>query len=182
MYKTTIFVGSPLHLRIVYAFLICETNVGKRMTGHETASRNIKGNNTMSSSYLALMNNLFPKFKEIERLYSRTNYLNFDLKRRYQLGYCGCGEQWSRGRAPECQSRGRWFNHIYRRFETWAISFTRHFPVSFGRYTKSLRSLLFGVYARGSKSNSGGKCVTCSGLTNSSKEQLLRLGCLEITI
>ena len=27
-------------------------------------------------------------------------------------------ERWSRGRAPECQSRGRWFNPTYRRFET----------------------------------------------------------------
>ena len=40
-----------------------------------------------------------------------------------------------------------------------------HLPVSFGRDTKSLLS---GVYARGSKrSHTGGKCVTCSGLTNS---------------
>ena len=29
-----------------------------------------------------------------------------------------CGERWSRGRAPDCQSRGRWFNPTYRRFET----------------------------------------------------------------
>ena len=27
-------------------------------------------------------------------------------------------EWWSRGRAPDCQSRGRWFNPTYRRFET----------------------------------------------------------------
>ena len=27
-------------------------------------------------------------------------------------------EQWSRGRAPDCQSRGRWINPIYRRLET----------------------------------------------------------------
>ena len=30
--------------------------------------------------------------------------------------------RWSRGRAPDCQSRGRWFNPTYRRFETYAIS------------------------------------------------------------
>ena len=30
-------------------------------------------------------------------------------------------------------SRGRWFNPTYRRFETYAISFTSHLPVSFGR-------------------------------------------------
>ena len=36
------------------------------------------------------------------------------------------GEWWSRGRAPDCQSRGRWFNPTYRRFETQAISFTSH--------------------------------------------------------
>ena len=48
-------------------------------------------------------------------------------------------------------------------------------PVSFGRDTKSRWSLLSGVYARGSKkSHTGGKCVTCSGLTNSTEEQLLR--------
>ena len=28
------------------------------------------------------------------------------------------GERWSRGRAPDCQSRGRWFNPTYRRFES----------------------------------------------------------------
>ena len=53
--------------------------------------------------------------------------------------------------------------------------FTPHLPVSFGRDTKSRWSLLSGVYARGSKrSHTGGKCVTCSGLTNSREEQLLR--------
>ena len=53
--------------------------------------------------------------------------------------------------------------------------FTPHLPVSFGRDTKSRWSLLSGVYARGSKrSHTGGKCVTCSGLTNSTEEQLLR--------
>ena len=38
---------------------------------------------------------------------------------------------------------------------------------------------LSGVYARGNKiSHIGGKCVTCSGLTNSREEQLLRFGFL----
>ena len=56
-----------------------------------------------------------------------------------------------------------------------AVSFTPHLPVSFRRDTKSRWSLLSGVYARGSeRSNSGGKCVTCSGLINSREEQLLR--------
>ena len=46
-------------------------------------------------------------------------------------------------------------------------------PVCFGRDTKSRWSLLSGVYARGSKiSHTGGKCVTCSGLTNSIEGQL----------
>ena len=73
------------------------------------------------------------------------------------------------------QSRGRWFNPTYRRFETQTISFIPHLPVSFGRDTKSRWSLLSGVYARGSKiSHTGGKCVTCSGLANSRKGQLLR--------
>ena len=41
-------------------------------------------------------------------------------------------------------------------------------PASFGRDTKRRRSLLSGVYARGSKrSHTGGKCVTCCGLHNS---------------
>ena len=40
-------------------------------------------------------------------------------------------------------------------------------PVSFGRDTKSRRSLLSGVYARGSKrSHAGGKCVTGRTLHN----------------
>ena len=45
--------------------------------------------------------------------------------------------------------------------------------MSFGRDTKSRWSLLSGVYARGSKrSHTGGKCVTCSGLTNYREGQL----------
>ena len=45
--------------------------------------------------------------------------------------------------------------------------------VSVGRDTKSRWSLLSGVYARGSKrSHTGGKCVTCSGLTNLREGQL----------
>ena len=79
------------------------------------------------------------------------------------------------GRAPDCKSGGPWFNPTCRRFETWAISFTPHLPVSFGTYIKSRWSLLSGVYARGNKiSRTGGKCVTCSGHTNSRTEQLLR--------
>ena len=46
------------------------------------------------------------------------------------------GERWSRSRAPDCQSRGRWFNLTCRCF-TEAISFTSHLPVSFGRDTKN---------------------------------------------
>ena len=42
-----------------------------------------------------------------------------------------------------------------------------HICLSFGR-DKSWWSLLSGVYAKGSnRSHTGGKCVTCSGLTNS---------------
>ena len=53
-------------------------------------------------------------------------------------------------------------------FRNLAISFTPHLPVAFGRNTKSRWSLLSGVYARGSKrSHTGGKFVTCSGVTNS---------------
>ena len=42
----------------------------------------------------------------------------------------------------------------------------------FGRDTKSWWSLLSGVYARGCKRR--GKCVNCSGLTNSREGHLLR--------
>ena len=66
-----------------------------------------------------------------------------------------------------------------------AISFTSHLPVSFRRDTKSRWSLLSGVYARGSQiSHTGGKYVTCSGLTNSRKDNSCvsaSLGCLEET-
>ena len=52
-------------------------------------------------------------------------------------------------------------------FQNLGNFFTPHLPVSVGRDTKSRWSLLSGVYARGSKiSHTGGKCVTCSGLTN----------------
>ena len=33
-------------------------------------------------------------------------------------GYNVGGERWSRGGAPECQSRGWWFNPTYRRFDS----------------------------------------------------------------
>ena len=42
---------------------------------------------------------------------SESNVLN------YNFG-SSSGERWSRGRAPDCQSRGRWFNPTYRHFET----------------------------------------------------------------
>ena len=42
---------------------------------------------------------------------------------------------------------------------------------------QGLSVILSGVSARGNKiSHTGGKCVTCSGLTNSREEQLLRFG------
>ena len=45
---------------------------------------------------------------------------------RRRVSVC-CGEQWSRGRAPDCQSRGRWFNPTCRHFDTSAISYTSHY-------------------------------------------------------
>ena len=69
-----------------------------------------------------------------------------------------------------------------------AVSKLKQFrsPHIAGRDTKSRSSLLSGVYARGSKrSHTGDKCVTCSGLTNSCKDNSCvspNLGCLgEIT-
>ena len=60
--------------------------------------------------------------------------------------------EWSRVRirlAPE----GNFSNFLY-----------PNLPVSFGRDTKSRRSLLSGVYARGSKiAHTGGNCLTCHG-------------------
>ena len=57
--------------------------------------------------------------------------------------------------------------------------------MSFRRKTKSHRSLLSGVYARGSKiSHTWDKCVTCRGLKNSEINQSCvspRIGCLEST-
>ena len=48
-----------------------------------------------------------------------------------------------------------------------------HIALSFGRDTKRRLSLLSGVFARGSKiSHTEGKCVTCSGLTDSRGGQL----------
>ena len=82
------------------------------------------------------------------------------------------GERWSRGRPPGCQSRGRWFNPTYRRYEPFFVHPTC--ACVFGRDNTRRWSLLFGVYARRSKrSHTGDKCVTCSGLTNS-RGQLLR--------
>ena len=66
-----------------------------------------------------------------------------------------------------------------------AISFTLHLPVSFRRDTKSRWSPISGVYVKGSKrSHTGGKCVTCSGLTNSREKDNFcvspSLGCLDV--
>ena len=73
--------------------------------------------------------------------------------------YRNSDEWWSRGRAPDCQSSS---------IPPTAVS-------KLMQYTKSRWSLLSGVYARGSKrSHTRGKCVTCSEITNSSEEQLLR--------
>ena len=68
-----------------------------------------------------------------------------------------------------------------------AISFTLHLTVPFGRdtKTKSRWSPLSGVYVKGSKrSHTGGKCVTCSGLTHSREKDNScvspGLGCLYV--
>ena len=55
--------------------------------------------------------------------------------------------------------------------------------MSFGRDTKRHRSLLYGVYARGSKrSHTGGKCVTCRGRwtphSNLEKDNSLNHSCV----
>ena len=84
------------------------------------------------------------------------------------------GERWSRGRAPDSIEGTVVQSHLPP-FRNLGNFYTPHLPVSFGSDTKSRWSLLSGVYARGSKrSHTGGKCVTCSGLTNSREEQLLR--------
>ena len=44
-------------------------------------------------------------------------------------------ERWSRGRAPDCQSRGLWFNPTCRSFETKTISFTSHCRVCLSKKT-----------------------------------------------
>ena len=66
--------------------------------------------------------------------------------------------EWSRVRIP-LRPFGNFGNFLYPTL-----------PVSFGRDTKSCWSLLSGVYARGSeRSHTGGKCVTCRGLHNSTR-------------
>ena len=78
-----------------------------------------------------------------------------------------------RGRAPDYQVKGRWFNPTCRHFETF-VHVT--LPLSFGRNTKSRGSLLSGVYARGSKrSHISGKCVTCSRLRKKEKSLKAKL-------
>ena len=87
-----------------------------------------------------------------------------------------CGEWWSCGKAPDGQSTRQWFNPTCRCFETYAIWFTPHLTCLSEETLKAGGPLILsGVYARGSKrSHTGGKCVTCSGLTNSREGQLLR--------
>ena len=82
---------------------------------------------------------------------------------RHSLSYVipHCGKRLSRGRAPDCQSRGRWFNPTYQVLPFRNLgNFVQliHLPVSFGRDTKSCGGPfdLSGVYARGSKSSHTG--------------------------
>ena len=62
---------------------------------------------------------------------------------------------------------GRGSNHAEAVWNLWQYPLL-HFPVSFGGDTKCRRSLLSGVYARGSEiPHTWGKYVTCRGLHNS---------------
>ena len=82
-------------------------------------------------------------------------------------------ERWLRGKASDCQSRGVVVQSHLPPFRNLGNFVHVSLPVSFGRDTKSRWSLLSGVYAGGSKrSHTGGRCVTCSGLTNSREGQL----------
>ena len=83
------------------------------------------------------------------------------------------GERWSRGRVLGYQSKGWWVNPTYLcPFQKLGNFVHLTLPVTFGRDTKSRRSLLSGVYARESESVYAreSKCVTCSGLTNSTRQ------------
>ena len=64
--------------------------------------------------------------KELKKITEKINQQQTRLRHWIELSL---GVWWSRGRAPDCQSRGRWFNPTYRRF----VLFTPHLPVSFGR-------------------------------------------------
>ena len=75
-------------------------------------------------------------------------------------------------RMPDCQTMRLWvIPHFFETFESDIVHLT--LPVSFGRGARSRWVILSGVCARGSKrSHTGGKCVTCSGFTNSREGQL----------
>ena len=75
-------------------------------------------------------------------------------------------------RSLDWRPGGPGFESCWRYFasELWQFHLSQRptLPASFVGDTKSRRSLLSGVYARGSKiSHTGGKCVTCHGLHNS---------------
>ena len=82
-------------------------------------------------------------------------------------------ERWSHGKYCRTANRGYGGSSHLPPIRNIGIFVHLTLPVSFGRDIKSRWSLLSGVYARGSKrSHTGGKYVTCSGLTNSREGQL----------
>ena len=81
----------------------------------------------------------------------------------------------SGGRAVECRTvnRGDGGSIPPTAFSKLRQFHLPHICLCLSEETKSQWSLLSGVYARGSKIfHTGGKCITCSGLTNS--RELLR--------
>ena len=80
---------------------------------------------------------------------------------------------------------GSWVRILVEPLRNFGNSVYSTLPEYFRGKTESRRSLLSGVYARGSKiSHTGDECVTCRGLHNSEINQSCvspRIGCLEYT-
>ena len=102
---------------------------------------------------------IFKKYRENITCKTHAILKSFLVVARSRCGAVWVGRGGSAVRTRDWESRGHRFECHWGRLETLAISFvTPTLPASFGRDAESRRSLLSGVYARGSK-----RCYTgCS--------------------
>ena len=108
-----------------------------------------------------------PGCEDIHGLICLAAQLAFEVTHSLIAGHVDISEYSGGAVAQRLES---WFRILFvaLRFGIFGNSVYPALPVSFGGDTKSRRSLLSGVYARGIKiPHTGGKCITCCELQNS---------------